>query len=283
MIYATVVIIVELAQKPYLAPTCGLVLSNVLQLLVFLQWTVRMAGEVREKLTSIRQVTYYGSAVKLEAPPIIDNHRPPKDWPSEGNISFKNVVLKYHESGVSVLKNVSINIKSKEKIGIVGRTGSGKSTLLIALLRIVELTEGEIVIDDFDSAKFGLKDLRSRIAVIPQEPILFVGTIRENIDLFSKNTDEEIWKALDSVHLGKFIRKLDLKLDSLVIGEANFNSKSFFLAIFLNFYVTYRKRQKLQRRPASALLYCPSHSHQHTNPCSRRSDSCSGPPNRQAY
>jgi ABC-type multidrug transport system fused ATPase/permease subunit len=225
MIYATVVIIVELSQKPYLAPTCGLVLSNVLQLLVFLQWAVRMAGEVREKLTSIRQVSYYGNAVKLEALPIIDNNRPPKDWPSEGNISFKNVVLKYQESGVAVLKNISINIKPKEKIGIVGRTGSGKSTLLISLLRIVELAEGEIVIDDFDVAKFGLKDLRSRIAIIPQEPILFVGTIRQNIDLFGKNTDEEIWKALDSVHLGKFIRKLDLKLDSLVIGKFSLETK----------------------------------------------------------
>jgi ABC-type multidrug transport system fused ATPase/permease subunit len=219
MIYTTVVIIVQLAQRPYLASTCGLVLSNVLQLLVFLQWTVRMIGEVREKMTSIRQVTYYGNAVRLEAPPVINSHRPPKDWPTEGHIKFKDVVLKYQEFGVAVLKGVSINIKPKEKIGIVGRTGSGKSTLLISLLRIVEAAEGEIIIDDFDVAKFGLKDLRSRIAIIPQEPILFVGTIRENIDLFGKNTDEEIWKALNSVHLGNFIRKLDQKLDSPVIGN----------------------------------------------------------------
>jgi ABC-type multidrug transport system fused ATPase/permease subunit len=178
-----------------------------------------MIGEVREKMTSIRQVTYYGNAVKLEALPIIDNNRPPENWPTEGNIKFKEVVLKYQEFGVAVLKGVNINIKPKEKIGIVGRTGSGKSTLLISLLRIVELAEGEIIIDNLDVAKLGLKDLRSRIAIIPQEPILFVGSIRENVDLFGKNTDEEIWKALDSVHLGNFIRKLDQKLDSPVIGK----------------------------------------------------------------
>ena len=218
MIYTAVVVVIELVDE-YPASTSGLVLSNVLQLLVFLQWTVRMFGEVREKMTSIKQITYYGNAVKLEALPIIESCRPPKDWPTEGHIRFKEVVLKYQEFGVAVLKGVSINIKPKEKIGIVGRTGSGKSTLLISLLRIVELAGGEIIIDDFDVSKFGLKDLRSRIAIIPQEPILFVGTIRENIDLFNKNTDEEIWKALDSVHLGNFIRKLDQKLNSPVIGK----------------------------------------------------------------
>ena len=129
------------------------------------------------------------------------------------------MVLRYQEYGVDVLKKVTINIKPKEKIGIVGRTGSGKSTLLISLLRIVEAAEGKIIIDGIDVAKIGLEDLRTKIAIIPQEPILFVGTIRENIDLFNKNTDEEIWRALDSVHLGQFIRKFPLKLDALVIGK----------------------------------------------------------------
>jgi ABC-type multidrug transport system fused ATPase/permease subunit len=128
-------------------------------------------------------------------------------------------VLRYQEYGVDVLKNVTINIKPKEKIGIVGRTGSGKSTLLISLLRIVEAAGGKIIIDGIDVSQIGLEDLRTKIAIIPQEPILFVGTIRENIDLFNKNTDEEIWRALDSVHLGQFIRKFPLKLNALVIGK----------------------------------------------------------------
>lgn len=170
-------------------------------------------------MSSIKQVVYYGNAVKQEAPSVITSNIPDSSWPSKGRIQFINVVLKYQENGVSVLKNISLDIKPREKIGIVGRTGSGKSSLLISLLRIVELSEGEIVIDEIDVSKIGLADLRSRVAIIPQEPILFVGTIRENVDLFGKNTDDEIWEALDSVHLGEFIRKLDQKLDSPVIGK----------------------------------------------------------------
>lgn len=163
-------------------------------------------------------MSYYGNSVEQEALPIIKDCRPPEGWPVSGNIKFSNVVLRYQEFGVDVLKSVTINIKQKEKIGIVGRTGSGKSTLLISLLRIVEAASGKIIIDGIDVSKIGLEDLRTKIAIIPQEPILFVGTIRENIDLFGKNSDEEIWQALDSVHLGSHIRKFPLKLDAPVIG-----------------------------------------------------------------
>ncbi len=185
IIYTTVICVVQLISS-YPASVSGLVLSNVLQLLVFLQWSVRMFGDVREKLTSVKQVTYYGNEVKQEPPSIIDTNRPPANWPPEGNIKFDHVVLKYQEFGVAVLKDISLNIRKHEKIGIVGRTGSGKSTLLISLLRIVDACEGKIVIDGVDIAQIGLMDLRSKIAIIPQEPILFVGTIRENVDLFEK-------------------------------------------------------------------------------------------------
>ena len=219
MIIYTVVIVDISYINQYSASVSGLVLSNVLQLLVFLQWAVRMFGEVREKMTSVKQISYYGNSVPQESPSIIDDNRPAKEWPEKGNITFDKVVLKYQEFGVAVLKGISLNIKPREKIGIVGRTGSGKSTLLISLLRIVEASEGKIVIDDIDVSKIGLQDLRSKIAIIPQEPILFVGTIRENIDLFGKNTDDEIWQALESVHLAGFIRKMEQKLNSPVIGN----------------------------------------------------------------
>lgn len=122
IIYCTVIVVVCLIDQ-YPASTSGLVLSNVLQLLVFLQWAVRMFAEVREKLTSVKQVTYYGNEVKQEPPTIIESNRPPKNWPQHGNIRFEKVVLKYQEFGVAVLKGVTLNIKPKEKIGIVGRTG----------------------------------------------------------------------------------------------------------------------------------------------------------------
>jgi ABC-type multidrug transport system fused ATPase/permease subunit len=218
IIYVTVILIVLLVRE-YPPSTSGLVLSNVLQLLVFLQWTVRMCGDCHEKVASIKQISYYGNSVEQEALAIVENNRPPKEWPARGQIHFSDVWLRYQEGGACILKGVTIDIKPKEKIGIVGRTGSGKSTLLISLLRIVELCEGEITIDGIDVSKIGLKDLRSRIAIIPQETILFVGTIRENVDLFNKCTDEEIWKALESVHMANTIRKLEKKLDSPVIGK----------------------------------------------------------------
>jgi ABC-type multidrug transport system fused ATPase/permease subunit len=231
IIYCTVVVVVELRNE-YPAATSGLVLSNVLQLLVFLQWTVRMFGEVIDKLGSVKQVSYYGNCVEQEPPHIIENNRPPPNWPARGNIKFSNIVLKYHEFGVAVLKSVSINIKAKEKVGIVGRTGSGKSTLLISLLRIVESCEGQITIDGIDISKIGLEDLRNKITIIPQEPILFVGTIRKNIDLFDKCSDEQIWSALDSVQLGDVIRKLDQKLEAPVVGLYKFP----FLFVFYEIY-----------------------------------------------
>jgi ABC-type multidrug transport system fused ATPase/permease subunit len=222
VIYTAMVVVVELRLE-YPAATCGLVISNVLQLLVFLQWTVRMFGEVRDKLASVKQVSYYGNSVEQEPPHIIESNRPRENWPERGNIRFSNIVLKYHEFGVAVLKSVSINIKPREKVGIVGRTGSGKSTLLISLLRIVESSEGQITIDGVDISKIGLRDLRNKITIIPQEPVLFVGTVRKNIDLFDKCTDEQIWTALDAVQLGDVIRKMNMKLESDVIE----NGKNF--------------------------------------------------------
>ena len=222
VIYTAVVVVVELKQE-YPAATAGLVISNVLQLLVFLQWTIRMFGEVRDKLASVKQVSYYGNSVEQEPPHIIESNRPPEEWPAKGNIRYSNIVLKYHELGVAVLKSVSINIKPREKVGIVGRTGSGKSTLLISLLRIVESCEGQIIIDGIDISKIGLRDLRSKITIIPQEPVLFVGSVRKNIDLFDKCTDEQIWSALDACQLGDVIRKMNQKLESPVVE----NGKNF--------------------------------------------------------
>ncbi|KNE56750.1 hypothetical protein AMAG_02529 [Allomyces macrogynus ATCC 38327] len=207
------------------ASTGGLALSNALQILVFLQWSIRMIGEVQAQMSSVGVLTYYATQVKQEAPAEIPDRAPPANWPSEGRVKFEDIVLKYHEFGVAVLKNVSLTIEPKEKIGIVGRTGSGKSTLLVSLLRIVESCGGRITIDGIDASTIGLKNLREAIAIIPQEPVLFKGDIRYNLDPFSRSTDEEIWKALDAVYLGDKIRKMPLKLESPVIE----NGKNFSL------------------------------------------------------
>lgn len=222
MIYFTALFIVlfrEDYDQASLGSTAGLALSNALQLLVFLQWSVRMLGDVQGQISSVGQLHYYGSeAVAQEAPAVIPDNRPAESWPHEGTIEFKDIVLRYQKPfGVPVLKKVSFKISPREKVGIVGRTGSGKSTLLVSLLRIVEADEGSITIDGMDVSKIGLKDLRTKVAIIPQEPVLFVGTIRTNLDPFNLSTDEEIWKALEQVHLADRIRSLSLKLEAPVI------------------------------------------------------------------
>ena len=123
------------------------------------------------------------------------------NWPEEGRIEFKNVYLKYRPTTELVLKNLSFKVKKGEKIGVVGRTGAGKSTICLALSRIVELHKGSILIDGIDIAKIRLDDLRARITVIPQDPTMFTGTLRFNLDPEKRCSDEVILNLLNQAHL----------------------------------------------------------------------------------
>ncbi|KAI8917478.1 P-loop containing nucleoside triphosphate hydrolase protein [Entophlyctis helioformis] len=214
-IYFSALLLIFARDQDGIASSAGLALSNALQMLVFVQWTVRMWGDVENQMSSVGQLVYYAQVLP-EAPFEIPDKKPPASWPTEGRIRFSNVVLKYQKFGVAVLKNVSCTIYPTEKIGIVGRTGSGKSTLLVSLLRIVEPCEGKITIDDLDVSQIGLHDLRNKVAIIPQEPVMFVGTLRSNLDPFHRSTDEEIWKALDAVQLGDKVRNMPSKLETAV-------------------------------------------------------------------
>ncbi|KAI8811089.1 P-loop containing nucleoside triphosphate hydrolase protein, partial [Cladochytrium replicatum] len=210
-IYMTALLVVVSRVKPSYA---GLALANSLQLLLFAQWFVRSATDTHAAMQSVSAATYFAEHIPHEAPEIVKSNRPAPDWPSLGEIDFKNVVLRYNRYGVAVLKSVSFRIHHKERIGVVGRSGSGKTTLLVALLRIVELAQGEITVDGIDIRQIGLADLRSRIAVIPQEPVLLTGTIRSNLDPFGVRSDEEVWKALKSAHLGDKIHEMPLQLET---------------------------------------------------------------------
>ncbi|KAJ1340359.1 hypothetical protein BSLG_005001 [Batrachochytrium salamandrivorans] len=139
-------------------------------------------------------------------------------WPTSGAISFKNLEIRYESRpDFAVIKNLSLDIQPGEKVGIVGRTGSGKSTLMTALFRIVEPTLGCMELDGVDIGKIGLKTLRKRLQIIPQEPVLFTGTIRENLDVESKFQDVEIWDVLSLVGLKEYVMKLPDKLEAAVV------------------------------------------------------------------
>ncbi|KAJ2522930.1 hypothetical protein H4217_000405, partial [Coemansia sp. RSA 1939] len=123
-------------------------------------------------------------------------NKPPVLWPKTGNVEFENLVAEY-VPGVPVLHGISLSVRHGEKVGVVGRTGAGKSTMSLALMRFVEATKGRIVLDGIDISKIGLDDLRRNITIIPQDPVLFNGTIRYNIDPFEEYPDELIWDALN--------------------------------------------------------------------------------------
>lgn len=196
------------------AGSIGLSLSNALQSLVFVQWSLRMWEESAVSFTSVAQLQRVGTCVKSEAAYERPENKPSKGWPTAGLIHFKDVVLHYSKYSPPILKGTNIHIQPREKIGIVGRTGSGKSTLLTALMRIVEVSEGLITIDDVDISKLGLKDLRHHIAIIPQKPVIFGGTVRTNLDPHGDYSDEELWHSLRSVHLDKNIKELPEQLET---------------------------------------------------------------------
>lgn len=166
-------------------------------------------------LVSVERTVAY-SKLEHEAPAINSACRPPQQWPAHGKIQLKNVQMRYRKDLDPVLKNIYCDIRPGERIGVVGRTGSGKTSLTLALFRIVELCGGSIIIDGIDISKLGLSDLRSRLAIIPQDPTLFSGTLRYNLDPFRQYTDHQIWEALEAAHLKEVVMKFKSKLDEQI-------------------------------------------------------------------
>ncbi|CAI4063089.1 ATP-binding cassette transporter YOR1 SKDI_07G5290 [Saccharomyces kudriavzevii IFO 1802] len=181
---------------PISAASVGVLLTYVLQLPGLLNTILRAMTQTENDMNSAERLVSYATELPLEADYRKPEMTPPESWPSKGEIVLENVCFSYRPGLPVVLKNLNLNIESGEKIGICGRTGAGKSTIMSALYRLNELSAGKILIDDVDISKLGLFDLRRKLAIIPQDPVLFRGTIRKNLDPFDERTDDELWDAL---------------------------------------------------------------------------------------
>uniref|UniRef100_A0A3P8NFW6 ATP-binding cassette sub-family C member 5 n=1 Tax=Astatotilapia calliptera TaxID=8154 RepID=A0A3P8NFW6_ASTCA len=195
----------------------GLAISYAVQLTGLFQFTVRLLTETEARFTSVERINHYIKTLESEAPrQSPEAAQPAPSWPQEGKITFQDVEMRYRDDLPLVLKNLSFTILPEETIGIVGRTGSGKSSLGVALFRLVELTGGSIIIDGVNVAQIGLYDLRSKLAIIPQEPVLFIGTIRSNLDPWDQYSDAEVWEALEKTHIKEMVSQLPHSLHSEV-------------------------------------------------------------------
>ncbi|XP_028400740.1 multidrug resistance-associated protein 5-like [Dendronephthya gigantea] len=195
----------------------GLAITYAIRMSGLLQFTVRLSAETEAIFTSVERLVHYIDNLKQEAPSSVPDKKPADDWPDKGGLSILGLKMRYRENLPLVLKGITCNIKPKEKIGIVGRTGSGKSSIGVSLFRLVEPSGGKITIDGVNILNIGLDDLRTKLSIIPQDPILFIGTVRYNLDPFHTHTDEEVWIALERAHLKDTISNLPLKLQGPVV------------------------------------------------------------------
>ncbi|GFF97593.1 ATP-dependent bile acid permease [Aspergillus udagawae] len=182
------------------AGAAGLSLTYAVTFTENVLWLVRLYSEVQQSMNSVERVKEYLD-VDQEAKAVIVDSRPPADWPTGGAVEFVNYTTRYRPDLDPVLRSVSFAVEPGEKVGIVGRTGAGKSSLALALFRGLEAEQGQILIDGLDIGTIGLRDLREAITIVPQDPTLFTGTIRSNLDPFNLFSDEQIFTALRRVHL----------------------------------------------------------------------------------
>ncbi|XP_040171084.1 multidrug resistance-associated protein 1-like isoform X2 [Anopheles arabiensis] len=190
--------------------TVGLSISYALQISATLSFLVRMTAEVETNIVAIERLEEY-TVLPREAEWQLGHVD--KAWPVEGKVEFKDYQIRYREGLDLVIRGISLNVRGGEKIGIVGRTGAGKSSLTLGLFRIVEAAGGQIIIDGLDISKMGLHQLRGRLTIIPQDPVLFSGTLRANVDPFKSYSDDLVWKALELSHLKTFVKGLAAGLD----------------------------------------------------------------------
>ncbi|XP_059009907.1 multidrug resistance-associated protein 1 [Mustela lutreola] len=212
VLFAALFAVISRHRHSLSAGLVGLSVSYSLQITTYLNWLVRMSSEMETNIVAVERLKEYSETEK-EAPWRVPEMTPPSTWPQVGRVEFRDYGLRYRENLDLVLKNINVTIDGGEKVGIVGRTGAGKSSLTLGLFRINESAEGEIIIDGINIAKIGLHDLRFKITIIPQDPVLFSGSLRMNLDPFTQYSDEEVWTSLELAHLKDFVSALPDKLN----------------------------------------------------------------------
>ncbi|KAK3124490.1 hypothetical protein QOZ80_7BG0587320 [Eleusine coracana subsp. coracana] len=198
--------------------TAGLAVTYGLSLNMLQGWAIAVLCSLENEMISVERILQY-TTIPSEPPLTLPESRPDCQWPIKGEIELRNLHVRYAPQLPFVLKGLTCTLPGGKKTGIVGRTGGGKSTLIQALFRIVDPWSGQMLIDGIDICTIGLHDLRTRLSIIPQDPVMFEGTLRSNIDPLGEYSDAEIWEALNSCHLADEVRKNDLKLDLIVMED----------------------------------------------------------------
>ncbi|KAL7106988.1 hypothetical protein ACP275_06G025800 [Erythranthe tilingii] len=198
----------------------GMALSYGLSLNMSLVFSINNQCMLANYIISVERLDQY-MHIQSEAPEVIEDNRPPVNWPSEGRVEIQNLQIRYRQDAPLVLRGISCTFEGGHKIGIVGRTGSGKTTLIGALFRLVEPSGGRILVDGIDITTIGLHDLRSRFGIIPQDPTLFTGTVRYNLDPLAQHTDKEIWEVLGKCQLKDAVQEKEDGLDSSVVEDGS--------------------------------------------------------------
>ncbi|KAF9359131.1 hypothetical protein BGX26_000075 [Mortierella sp. AD094] len=198
----------------------GLSLTYALSITQTLNWMVRQYTEIESNIVSVERLQEYVE-LKPEAPEIIDDRRPPQDWPAQGRVEFVDYETRYRPGLELVLRGVNCSIRPHEKVGICGRTGAGKSSLTLSLFRIIEAVKGQIFVDGIDISTMGLYDVRSRFSIIPQDPVLFAGTVRFNLDPLGTKSDMELWQALEDSYLKDYVSTMEGGLNAMVLESGD--------------------------------------------------------------
>ncbi|GAM21060.1 hypothetical protein SAMD00019534_042350, partial [Acytostelium subglobosum LB1] len=204
--------IIAMLTASYSPSVAGIVVTSAIGITGMLNIAIRQYSELEVRMNSVERILEYVQLPREGARVVADN-RPDEGWPNRGEIEFKNIEVRYRPNLEPSLRDINLSIGAGNKIGIVGRTGAGKSTIGLTLFRLVEPCKGAIYIDGVDITKIGLDDLRGKLCVIPQDPFIFSGTVRMNIDPFNEHTDLDLWQALEKVNMKHVVESMPMKLD----------------------------------------------------------------------